>query len=72
MKIGGINMNTVKLRDNLEFSRIVQGYWRLIDWNISDDELVKLIEESYEATEINLSRDQWFEIYVASRGIDIP
>lgn len=65
-------MNTVKLRDNLEFSRIVQGYWRLIDWNISDDELVKLIEESYEATEINLSRDQWFEIYVASRGIDIP
>ena len=71
MKIGGINMNTVKLRDKLELSRIVQGYWRLIDWNISDDELVKLIEESYEATEINLSRDQWFEIYVASRGIDI-
>lgn len=65
-------MNTVKLRDKLEFSRIVQGYWRLMDWNISDDELVKLIEESYEATEINLSRDQWFEIYVASRGIDIP
>lgn len=36
-------MNTVKLRDNLEFSRIVQGYWRSM-----------------------------FEIYVASRGIDIP
>ena len=41
-------MNNVKLRDDLEFSRIVQGYWRLMDWNISDDELVKLIEEAYE------------------------
>ena len=41
-------MKTVKLRDDLEFSRIVQGYWRLMDWNISDDELVKLIEEAYD------------------------
>lgn len=41
-------METVNIKDNLEFSRIVQGYWRLMDWNISDDELVKLIEESYE------------------------
>ncbi len=41
-------MNTVKLRDDLEFSRIVQGYWRLMDWNISDEELVRLIEEAYE------------------------
>lgn len=41
-------MKTVKLRDDLEFSRIVQGYWRLMDWNISDYELVKLIEEAYD------------------------
>ena len=41
-------MNNIKLRDDLEFSRIVQGYWRLMDWNISDDELVKLIEEAYD------------------------
>lgn len=41
-------MKTVKLREDLEFSRIVQGYWRLMDWNISDYELVKLIEEAYD------------------------
>ena len=41
-------MDTIKLRDDLEFSRIVHGYWRLMDWNISDNELVKLIEEVYD------------------------
>ena len=41
-------MDIVKLRDDLEFSRIVHGYWRLMDWNISDNELVKLIEEVYD------------------------
>ena len=41
-------MNTVKLRDDLEFSRIVHGYWRLMDWNVSNDELLKLIEEAYD------------------------
>ena len=41
-------MNRVKLRDDLEFSRIVHGYWRLMDWNISDDELINLIEEAYD------------------------
>lgn len=41
-------MDSVKLRDDLEFSRIVHGYWRLMDWNLSNEELVKLIEEAYE------------------------
>ena len=41
-------MDIIKLRDDLEFSRIVHGYWRLMDWNISDNELVKLIEEVYD------------------------
>lgn len=30
------------------------------------------IKSAIKATEIKLTRDQWFEIYVASRGIDIP
>jgi predicted oxidoreductase len=38
----------VKIKDDLEFSRIVHGYWRLMNWNISNDELVKLIEEEYD------------------------
>ena len=41
-------MDIVKLRDDLEFSRIVHGYWRLMEWNLSDNELVKLIEEVYD------------------------
>lgn len=41
-------MNRVKLMDDLEFSKIVHGYWRLMDWNISDKELLKLIEETYD------------------------
>ena len=30
------------------------------------------IKTAIRATEIKLTRDQWFEIYVASRGVDIP
>lgn len=41
-------MEKVILKNDLEFSRIVHGYWRLIDWNISNDDLVKLIEEVYD------------------------
>jgi len=45
---GGIRVDTVKLKDDLEFSRIIHGYWRLMDWNLSNEEVVKLIEEAYE------------------------
>lgn len=41
-------MERVKLNDNLEFSRLVHGYWRLMDWNLSNEELVKLIEDVYD------------------------
>lgn len=41
-------METVNIKDNLEFSRIVHGYWRLMDWNVSNDELLNLIEEAYD------------------------
>ena len=30
------------------------------------------IKSAVRATDILLTRDQWFEIYVASRGVDIP
>lgn len=41
-------MEKIKLKDDLEFSRIVHGYWRLMDWNISNRDLVNLIEEVYD------------------------
>ena len=37
--------NRIALNDNLSLSRIVHGYWRLRDWNLSDDQLLKLIEQ---------------------------
>lgn len=40
-------MERVKIKDDLEFSRIVHGYWRLMDWNLSSNELSNLIEEAY-------------------------
>ena len=40
--------NRIALNDNLSLSRIVHGYWRLRDWNLSDDQLLKLIEQVLE------------------------
>ncbi|MEE3243476.1 MAG: aldo/keto reductase [Bacteroidota bacterium] len=40
--------NRIALNNNLSLSRIVHGYWRLRDWNLSDDQLLKLIEQVLE------------------------
>ncbi len=40
--------NRIALNDNLSLSRIVHGYWRLRDWDLSDDQLLKLIEQVLE------------------------
>ena len=38
-------MEYVKMSDDLSFSRVVLGFWRLLDWNMTDDELIHFIEE---------------------------
>lgn len=38
-------MEKVRLSNSLEMSRIVHGHWRLMDWNLSNEELLKLVEE---------------------------
>jgi predicted oxidoreductase len=40
--------NKLALNDNLSLSRIIHGYWRLRDWNLNDQELLKLIEQVLE------------------------
>jgi len=40
--------NRIALNDNLSLSRIVHGYWRLRDWDLSDDQLLKFIEQVLE------------------------
>jgi len=37
-------MEKVRLSDNLEISRFVHGMWRLTEWNLSERELLKFIE----------------------------
>jgi len=38
----------IKLAENLELSRIIQGHWRLADWNFKPHELLELTEKVYE------------------------
>ncbi|MFK5890391.1 MAG: aldo/keto reductase [Flavobacteriaceae bacterium] len=38
-------MHKIKLADNLEISRIVHGHWRLADWQLSNQELLTLINQ---------------------------
>jgi len=37
-----------KLGDGLKVSRIIKGHWRLADWNLSSQELLKLTEQCLE------------------------
>lgn len=41
-------MNTIKLTNDFEISRIVHGHWRLADWNLNKQELLKLTQECFE------------------------
>ena len=38
-------MEYVTMAEGLEFSRVVLGFWRLLDWNLSTDELIRYLEE---------------------------
>ncbi|SFJ63082.1 aldo/keto reductase [Thermoflavimicrobium dichotomicum] len=41
-------MEKVKMTENLYFSRIIQGFWRLAEWKMSDQELLTFIENCME------------------------
>ncbi|MCM3568984.1 aldo/keto reductase family oxidoreductase [Neobacillus mesonae] len=38
-------METIKLADDLEFSRVVLGFWRLLDWGMDRNELLRFVEK---------------------------
>lgn len=42
-------MNKVHLAPQLEISRIVLGIWRLLDWNMTDQQLLTYLKQSIEA-----------------------
>lgn len=41
-------MERVKLSDSLELSRLIHGYWRLDEWNLSSSECLDLIKKTME------------------------
>lgn len=41
-------MKKINLTKNLNISRIVHGHWRLVEWNLSNQELLKLVEQTIE------------------------
>lgn len=41
-------METIKLSDSLTISRIIHGHWRLLDWNLSPQELLTLTQNLIE------------------------
>lgn len=50
----------IKLSKGLKLSRIVHGLWRLTEWNLSRQQLVKLIEQ---ATELGVTSFDHADIY---------
>ncbi|MCC8059656.1 MAG: aldo/keto reductase [Clostridiales bacterium] len=38
-------MEYMKMAEGIEFSRVVLGFWRLLDWNLTTDELIRYLEE---------------------------
>ena len=41
-------METIRISDNQKMSRMVQGFWRLKKWNMSNQELLRFVEEAME------------------------
>ncbi len=41
-------MERVQLTENVSFSRMVQGFWRLADWNMSKDDILTFMEQCIE------------------------
>lgn len=38
-------MNTVRMSDTLTMDRIIHGHWRLMDWKMTREELLRFVEE---------------------------
>lgn len=43
-----MKMEIVKISEDVSFSRIILGFWRLQDWKLSNDELLRFMEEAVE------------------------
>lgn len=41
-------MERIQLKDDLQFSRIIHGHWRLADWDLTEQETLQLLEQCLE------------------------
>jgi len=41
-------MERIKITEDLSFSRIIHGFWRLADWDYTKEETLSLIEHDLE------------------------
>ncbi len=41
-------VSRLKISDSLELSRLSLGFWRLLEWNFTEKELLNFIEELFE------------------------
>jgi predicted oxidoreductase len=44
----GENMERIQLAEDLSFSRVIHGHWRLAEWNLKKEELLSFIEQCLE------------------------
>ena len=70
-------MRTVKIADGMEFSRIVQGFWRVVDWNVTTRELTAFIHgclergvNTFDTADIYSSGECENQVGRALKGID--
>ncbi len=53
-------MKKIQLAHNLEISKLIHGHWRLIDWKLSNQELLKLTQQ---VTELGITTFDHADIY---------
>lgn len=41
-------MERIQLATNLEISRVIHGHWRLLEWRLSDQELLSLVKSTHQ------------------------
>ena len=47
-------MQRVELTEDLSFSRIIHGLWRLSEWNMSNEEVVRTYRGMFKSRHYNL------------------
>lgn len=64
-------MEYIKMADNLYFSRIALGFWRLLDWNLTDDELIRFLEECLDLGITTMDHADIYGNYMVEKNLEM-